>query len=286
MKVVLFCGGLGTRLRDYGDSLPKPLVPIGYRPILWHVMRYYAHFGHQDFILCLGYKADKIREYFLNYDEFANSDFTMKGGKKELHHTSPDVQDWNITFLDTGLKSNIGMRLSLARPYLEGEEMFLANYSDGLTNLPLDTMVKEFAATDKIASFVCSSPSQSFHVVTLDDKQNVTGLNYVHDTNLVINAGYFVMRQTIFDYIKFGEELVLEPFQRLMREQRLLGYRHNGFWAMDTFKEQQELTDLYNSGQAPWEVWKHEGGPAASLTPAARPAEATIGDVVGRRLER
>jgi glucose-1-phosphate cytidylyltransferase len=270
MKVVLFCGGLGTRLRDYGDSLPKPLVPIGYRPILWHVMRYYAHFGHKDFVLCLGYKADKIREYFLNYDEFANSDFTMKGGKKELHHTSPDVQDWNITFLDTGLKSNIGMRLSLARPYLEGDDMFLANYSDGLTNLPLDTMVTEFAATDKVASFVCSAPSQSFHVVTLDDKQNVTGLKYVHDTNLVINAGYFVMRQTIFDYIKFGEELVLEPFQRLMREKRLLGYRHDGFWAMDTFKEQQELTDLYNSGQAPWEVWKHEGLSASSLTPAAR----------------
>jgi glucose-1-phosphate cytidylyltransferase len=286
MKVVLFCGGLGTRLRDYGDSLPKPLVPIGYRPILWHVMRYYAHFGHKDFILCLGYKADKIREYFLNYDEFANSDFTMTRGKKQLHHTSPDVQDWNITFLDTGLKSNIGMRLSLARPYLEGEDMFLANYSDGLTNLPLDTMVTEFAATDKVASFVCSAPSQSFHVVTLDDKQNVTGLKYVHDTNLVINAGYFVMRQTIFDYINFGEELVLEPFQRLMREKRLLGYCHNGFWAMDTFKEQQELTDLYNSGQAPWEVWKHERVPESSLTPAARLADAPIRGVVGRRGER
>ena len=286
MKVVLFCGGLGTRLRDYGDSLPKPLVPIGYRPILWHVMRYYAHFGHKDFILCLGYKADKIREYFLNYDEFANSDFTMKGGKKELHHTSPDVHDWNITFLDTGLTSNIGMRLSLARPFLEGEDMFLANYSDGLTNLPLDTMIAEFAATDKVASFVCSSPSQSFHLVTLDEKQNVTGLKYVHDTNLVVNAGYFVMRKAIFDYIKFGEELVLEPFQRLMREKRLLGYRHDGFWAMDTFKEQQELTDLYNAGQAPWEVWKHEGVPESSLTPAARLADAPIRGVVGRRAER
>jgi len=272
MKVVLFCGGLGTRLRDYGDGLPKPLVPIGYRPILWHVMRYYAHYGHKDFILCLGYKADKIKDYFLNYNEYSNNDFTMRKGQKELHEASPDVQDWNITFLDTGLKSNIGMRLSLARPYLDDDEMFLANYSDGLTDLPLDKMVNEFAATDKIASFVCSTPSQSFHVVSLDDERNVKGIDYVKNTNLIVNAGYFVLRKSIFDYINFGEELVLEPFQRLMKEKRLLGYRHDGFWAMDTFKEQQELTDLYSTGQAPWEVWKHEGVPESSLGPATRRA--------------
>jgi len=272
MKVVLFCGGLGTRLRDYGDGLPKPLVPIGYRPILWHVMRYYAHYVHKDFILCLGYKADKIKEYFLNYNEFSNNDFTMRRGQKELHEASPDVQDWNITFLDTGLKSNVGMRLSLARPYLEDEEMFLANYSDGLTDLPLDKMVNEFAATDKIASFVCSTPSQSFHVVSLDDDRNVKSIDYVKNTSLIVNAGYFVLRKSVFDYINFGEELVLEPFQRLMKEKRLLGYRHDGFWAMDTFKEQQELTDLYNTGQAPWEVWKHDGVPESSLGPATRRA--------------
>src|SRR6202142_3425279 len=141
MKVVLFCGGLGTRLREFGDNIPKPLVPLGYRPVLWHVMRYYAHYGHKDFILCLGYKADKIKEYFLNYNEYANNDFSMKRGQKELHKSEPDIHEWNITFLDTGLKSNIGMRLMLAKPYLEDDEMFLANYSDGLTNLPLDAMV-------------------------------------------------------------------------------------------------------------------------------------------------
>jgi glucose-1-phosphate cytidylyltransferase len=270
MKVVLFCGGLGTRLRDYGDGIPKPLVPIGYRPIIWHVMRYYAHYGHKDFILCLGYKADKIKEYFLNYNEFANNDFTMRRGEKQLHQASPDVQDWNITFLDTGLKSNIGMRLMLAKPYLEGEEMFLANYSDGLTNLPLDTMVSEFSATDKVASFVCSTPSQSFHVVTLEEDRNVRSIEVVKNTNLIVNAGYFVLRKSIFDYLNFGEELVLEPFQRLMKEKRLLGYRHDGFWAMDTFKEQQELTDLYNTGQAPWEVWKHDGVPDSTLAPVTQ----------------
>ncbi len=256
MKVVLFCGGLGTRLREYSEGVPKPLVPIGYRPILWHVMRYYAHYGHKDFVLCLGYKADKVREYFLNYDQYVNSDFTMSQGRKVLHHTEPDVHDWNITFVDTGLKSNIGMRLMLAKPYLEGEEMFLANYSDGLTNMPLDTMVRNFSATDKVAGFLCATPSQSFHVVSLDADQNVSSIQAVRDTNIIVNAGHFVLRKSIFDYMNFGEELVLEPFQRLMKEKRLIGYRHDGFWAMDTFKEQQELTDLYNSGSAPWQVWK------------------------------
>ena len=260
MKVVLFCGGLGTRLRDYGDGIPKPLVPIGYRPIMWHVMRYYAHFGHKDFILCLGYKADKIKEYFLNYNEFTSQDFTMNKGAKELHAVSTDVHDWNITFVDTGLKSNIGTRLSLVRPHLEGEEMFLANYSDGLTDIALDWMIDDFSATNNVASFVCSTPSQSFHIVTLDGQQNVNSIDYVRNTNLIVNAGYFVLRQSIFDYMTHGEELVLEPFQRLMKEKRLRGYRHDGFWAMDTFKEQQELTDLFNTGQAPWEVWKRTSG--------------------------
>ena len=258
MKVVLFCGGLGTRIREYSESIPKPMVPVGHQPILCHVMQYYSQYGHDDFILCLGYKADKIKEYFLNYNEFASQDFTMTKGKKELHHAAPDVHDWNITFVDTGLKSNIGTRLSLVKPYLEGEEMFLANYSDGLTNIALDTMVSDFSASNNVASFVCSAPSQSFHVVTLDEQQNVNSIEYVRNTNLIVNAGYFVLRRSIFDYMNFGEELVLEPFQRLMKEKRLRGYRHDGFWAMDTFKEQQELSDLFNSGQAPWEVWKRK----------------------------
>jgi glucose-1-phosphate cytidylyltransferase len=256
MKVVLFCGGMGTRLREYSDDLPKPLVPIGYRPILWHVMRYYAHFGHKDFILCLGYKAQKIKEYFLNYNEALANDFTLRGGEKKVHQAQTDVHDWNITFVDTGLKSNVGTRLMLAKKYLEGEEMFLANYSDGLTNLDLGMMVNEFKASNKVAAFVCSVPSQSFHVVSIDDKRSVKKIQNVRDANIIVNGGYFVLRNTIFDHMNLGEELVLEPFQRLMEKDQLLGFRHDGFWAMDTFKEQQELTDLYNTGQAPWEVWK------------------------------
>jgi glucose-1-phosphate cytidylyltransferase len=259
MKVVLFCGGLGTRLREYSEGLPKPLVPVGYRPILWHVMRYYAHYGHKDFILCLGYKADKIKEYFLNYDEYVDNDFSLRGGRRELVGAKHDIHDWNITFVDTGLKSNLGMRLMLVKHLLEGEQMFLANYSDGLTSLPLDTMINQFAATDKVASFLCATPSQSFHVVGLDAEKNVQNIVAVRDSNILVNAGYFVLRKSIFDYMNFGEELVLEPFQRLINEKRLLAYTHDGFWAMDTFKEQQELTDIYNGGNAPWEVWKQTG---------------------------
>jgi glucose-1-phosphate cytidylyltransferase len=256
MKVVLFCGGMGTRLREYSDDLPKPLVPIGQRPILWHLMRYYAHFGHKDFILCLGYKAQKIKEYFLNYNPDIAGDFTLSKGKATSASRDTDVPDWNITFVDTGVKANVGMRLMLAKKYLEGEEMFLANYADGLTNLDLNHMVDEFKATNKVAAFVCALPSQSFHVVTLDEKRSVKKVTYVRDAGVIVNAGFFVLRKQIFDYMDFGDELVIQPFQRLIDNDLLLGYRHDAYWAMDTFKEQQELTDVFNAGNAPWEVWK------------------------------
>lgn len=264
MKVVLFCGGMGTRLREYSDHIPKPLVPIGYRPILWHVMKYYAHFGHKDFILCLGYKADKIKEYFLNYNECVSNDFTMTNGGRDLDLKRSDIHDWKITFVDTGTRSNIGQRLRLVEPYLAGEEMFLANYSDGLTDMPLPSMIQEFDESGKVAAVVCAPPSQTFHVVTLKDNNCVKGIEYVRDAGILINGGYFVFRKSIFDYIKPGEELVLEPFQRLIAQDLLLGYRYERFWSMDTFKEQQELTDIYLEGAAPWEVWKRTADDPAS----------------------
>jgi glucose-1-phosphate cytidylyltransferase len=259
MKVVLFCGGMGTRLRDYSDSIPKPLVPIGYRPILWHVMKYYAHFGHKEFILCLGYKADKIKEYFLNYNEYVSNDFTLTNGGKDLRLMKTDIHDWKITFVDTGLTSNIGQRLWAVRKYVEGEEMFLANYSDGLTDLDLPLMIDTFAKSGKVAAFVCALPSQSFHIVELGEGGSVKKLRYVRDSGIRVNAGYFVLRKEIFDYMKPGEELVIQPFERLIQKDLLLGYKCDRFWAMDTFKEQQELTDLNNQGNAPWEVWKKDG---------------------------
>ena len=254
MKVVLFCGGLGTRLRDYSDSIPKPLVNIGYRPILWHVMKYYAHFGHKDFILCLGYKADKIKEYFLNYKEHISNDFVMTGGKVDL--VSSDIHDWKITFVDTGLTSNVGKRLKLAEKYLDGEEMFLANYSDGLTDLPLPLLIEQLKKSKAVGTFLCAPPSQTFHVVRLKEQSLVDNISYVKDSGLLVNAGFFVFRKQIFDYMNLGEELVIEPFQRLISKGLLLGYKYENFWAMDTFKEQQELSDMFSQGKAPWEIWR------------------------------
>ena len=256
MKVVLFCGGMGTRLRDYSDNIPKPLVQIGYRPILWHVMKYYAHYGHKEFILCLGYKADKIKDYFLNYNEYVSNDFTMSKGGRDIELVSSDIHDWKITFVDTGLKSNIGKRLKLVEKYLQDEDFFLANYSDGLTDLPLPAMVESLANSNRIGSFLCAPPSQTFHVVSLGEGDLVKNIKYVKDSDILVNAGYFVFRKEIFEYLKLGEELVEEPFQRLIQKGLLQGYRYDRFWAMDTFKEQQELTDLYNQGKAPWEVWR------------------------------
>jgi glucose-1-phosphate cytidylyltransferase len=256
MKVVLFCGGLGTRLRDYSDNIPKPLVNIGYRPILWHVMKYYAHYGHKEFILCLGYKADKIKDYFLNYQEYVSNDFTMTNGGKEIELVSSDIHDWKITFVDTGIRSSIGERLRLVQKHVQGEEIFLANYSDGLTDMPLMEMVNGFVTSGKVASFMCAPPSQTFHIVTLEDGDRVSKIQYVRNSGLRVNAGYFVFRKEIFDYIHPGEDLVMEPFQRLTAKGLLMGYKYDHFWAMDTFKEQQELSDMFNQGKAPWEVWR------------------------------
>jgi glucose-1-phosphate cytidylyltransferase len=265
MKVVIFCGGLGMRLREYSEAIPKPMVPVGYRPILWHVMRYYAHYGHKDFILCLGYKADTIKSYFLHYDETISNDFVFAEGGKRVDLLGSDIQDWKITFVDTGLNANIGQRLKAVQPFLQGEEMFLANYGDGLTNLPLPDMVDFFTARDAVACFLGVCPTSSFHLVDSAEGGLVKSIRHVKDIGMRVNGGFFVLRQQVFDYMRDGEELVEEPFQRLAAEGKLLAYPFDGFWAcMDTFKERQLLEDMYAKGRPPWEVWRngprHEGG--------------------------
>jgi glucose-1-phosphate cytidylyltransferase len=257
MKVVLFCGGLGTRLRDYSESIPKPMVNIGYRPILWNLMKYYAYYGHKDFVLCLGYKADYIKNYFLNYDECLSNDFVLSGGGKQLLMLNSDIQDWRITFVDTGLHSNIGQRLKAVEKHLAGEEMFLANYSDGLTDLPLDLYVDNFIRHDKIGSFVSVKPNQTFHVVETREDNIVTGINHVNYADIRINGGFFAFKTEIFKYINEDDELVVEPFQRLIEKKELIAYKYDGFWAcMDTFRDKQMFDDMYAQGKTIWEVWK------------------------------
>jgi glucose-1-phosphate cytidylyltransferase len=257
MKVVLFCGGLGTRLREHSDAVPKPLVNIGYRPILWHLMRYYAHYGHTDFILALGYRGDMIRDYFLNYNEAMTNDFVLHGRDRRIELLSRDLDDWRITFVDTGLHSNIGQRLLRVRRYLGDDEMFLANYADGLSDLPLDEHIADFRRRKVIASFVAVRTGQSFHSVHSDDNGIVTGFGQISESEFWINGGFFCMRREIFDHIQEGEELVEQPFQRLIAKRQLAVYRHRGFWqSMDTFKDKITFDRMESRGNCPWMVWQ------------------------------
>jgi len=257
MKVVLFCGGLGTRLREHSDTIPKPLVNIGYRPLLWHLMRYYAHYGHKDFILCLGYRGDMVRDYFLRYDEAMTNDFTLSGGRREVQLMSRDLDDWRITFVDTGMHSNLGQRLLRVRRYLEGESMFLANYSDGLSDLPLDELVADFRRRNVMASFAAVRTSQSFHAVHTDEAGMVMDIGEIGSANLWINGGFFCFKRDILDQIEECEELVDQPFQRLIARRQLFAYRYEGFWkAMDTFKDKITFDRMEARGECPWMVWK------------------------------
>lgn len=257
MKVVLFCGGLGTRLREYSEVTPKPLVPIGQRPIIWHLMRYYAHYGHNDFILCLGYRGDMIKDYFLNYNECMSNDFQMSNGGKDIKLFNSDIEDWKITFVDTGMQSNIGTRLMAVKEHLKEEEMFMANYSDGLSNLSIPNYLDFFNNHDAIASFLSVRPSQSFHAVESDEAGVVNSIEPVSGSDFWINGGFMILRQEIFDYMKPGEELVEEPFRRLIQEKKLLAHKCTDFWAaMDTFKDKKKFDSLYDSGNTPWQVWE------------------------------
>ncbi len=256
VKVVLFCGGLGLRMREAGGQVPKPMIHIGTRPIIWHVMRYFAHFGHKEFILCLGHKAEVIKQYFLNYDETLSNDFVLNGGGSNVELLGSDTHDWQITFVDTGIRASIGERLKAVESHLGEDEMFLANYGDVLTDAHLPTMIGNLENSDKLASMLCVSPNYTFHVVALDESPLVRGIEDVTSANLWINGGYFVFRRAIFDHIRPGEDLVGKPFERLIAAEQIIGHRHDGFWApMDTLKDKNVLEDLLESGEAPWRVW-------------------------------
>jgi len=257
MKVVLFCGGQGMRLREFSDKIPKPMVPIGYRPILWYIMKYYAHFGHRDFILCLGYLGDTIKNYFVNYDEYLSNDFVYSKGGNKLNLLNKDIDDWTITFADTGINTSLGERLLSVKKYLEGESCFLVNYSDVLTDLPLPEMIDHFHKIDKTGMFMVTPPQRSFHVVHFDRDNEVNEISALSNSGLWVNAGYFIFKSKIFDYLRPGEDLVDNALQQLVPQNELSVYPYHGTWiTMDTFKEKQLLDDMYSKGDTPWEVWK------------------------------
>jgi glucose-1-phosphate cytidylyltransferase len=262
MKVVLFCGGMGMRLREVSEDIPKPLVPVGQRPILWNLMKYYAHYGHKDFILCLGYRAEAIKHYFINYDERLTNDFVLTDGGSNMELLGRDIDDWKITFVDTGIEANVGMRLRAVRDHLCDDPMFLANYADGLTDMRLDKYLERFQSSGKIASMMSVVAPLSFHVVTSDEDGCVKKIEPMHGDHTRVNGGFFAFRRELFEYLGENEELVEEPFQRLIAAGELLSQKHDGFWkAMDTFKDKAHFEQMVRARETPWQVWERGRGP-------------------------
>jgi glucose-1-phosphate cytidylyltransferase len=252
VKVVLFCGGLGLRMREESTRLPKPMIPLGDRPILWHIMKYYSDFGCRDFVLCLGYKGEVIKDYFLNYNEALTNDFVLSDGGKRIELLGSDTHDWSMTFVDTGLKSSVGERLRRVRAYVEDEDIFLATYGDGLTDAPLPDVIATLRQRDKAAAFLCVRPTFQFHIAALENGE-IRDLRDVTKAGLWIDGGYFVFRPDIFDYLRKGSELI-EVLNAMIADGKVIAYPYEGFWApMDTLKDKQTLETLLEAGDAPWQ---------------------------------
>ncbi|MFC7877424.1 glucose-1-phosphate cytidylyltransferase [Isoptericola sp. NPDC057391] len=268
MKVVLFCGGLGMRMRSGPESLPKPMTSIGSRPVLWHIMKYYAHFGHTEFVLCLGYGANAVKDYFLHYSETHSNDFVLTKGGEQVELLSTDISEWRITFVDTGMDTAIGERLRRVRGFLEDDEVFLANYGDVLTDAPMNDFIDGFLRTDAVGSLMAVPPQDSFHVVRYDPDGRMRDLEPVADMSMCINGGYFVLRQGIFDYLDEGDDLVMDGCVRAARDGRFRVHPYSGFWApMDTLKERAALEERNRTGDRPWAVWENRA-PSAVPAPA------------------
>jgi glucose-1-phosphate cytidylyltransferase len=258
MKVVLFCGGLGMRMRDGVTNAPKPMAMVGDRPLMWHVMRYYAHYGHREFVLCLGYGASAVKDFFLNYHETGSNDFVLDGsGKVELFNS--DISDWRITFVDTGLHSPIGERLRRVRRFVQDDPMFLANYADVLTNAPLPEMITRFEASQAVISLLAVPPQSSHHVVDIGEDGLITQVTPMQDLRQWENGGYFVLRPEIFDNLHEGADLVEDAIVRLVPRGQVLAYPYKGYWSpADTVKERAQLEEMYQRGTCPWMIWDPE----------------------------
>ena len=257
MQVVILCGGLGTRLREETEFRPKPMVPIGDRPILWHIMKIYAHYGHKEFILCLGYKGEVIKDYFRNY-HWNTSDVTLRLGRapKITYHTEHDEEDWTVTLLDTGLETQTGGRLQRALPFINGGT-FLFTYGDGLTDSDIDKSIQFHQQHGALATVTAINPTGRFGELGMDG-QTITAFHEKPEKDSAfVSGGYFVFHKSIGKYLD-GDQCVLEkqPLEQLARAGQMKAYCHRGFWqCMDTYREQELLNKMWASGQAPWKIW-------------------------------
>lgn len=257
MKVVILCGGLGTRLREETEFRPKPMVEVGGKPILWHIMKLYAHYGFRDFVLCLGYRGSAVKDYFLNY-EAMNNDFTMCLGQRSAiqFHDRHEEQGFRVTLADTGMDSMTGGRIQRIRKYIT-EDLFLLTYGDGVSDVDLRSVVDFHKSHGKIATVTTVRPISRFGMVELGQEGRVARFAEKPKTDGWMSAGFFVLNREVFDYID-GDDCIFErePLSRLAMEGQLMAYRHEGFfYAMDTYREYQHLNELWSNGSAPWKVW-------------------------------
>lgn len=253
MKVIVLAGGFGTRLSEYTEVLPKPMIPIGGHPILWHILSTYAHFGHKDFFLALGYKADVVKEYFLNFYSL-NTDFTvdLSNGNRIYHH-APARVDWRITLVDTGLKTMTGGRVRRMKSYV-GDEPFLLTYGDGVANIDIDALVRFHKSHGKLVTVTAVHPVARFGELALNSDRVAAFQEKPQTAQGWINGGYFVIEPGFFDLIK-GDDTILErePLERAAAMGELMAYRHEGFWAcMDTKRDRDMLNEFWDNGHAPW----------------------------------
>ena len=257
MKVVILCGGLGTRLREETEFRPKPMVPVGPRPILWHIMKYYAAMGHKEFILCLGYKGEVIKDYFRNYN-WNTSDVTLKLGRNPeiRYHSSHDEEDWTLTMIDTGQDTMTGGRLKRALAYIQ-DDTFLLTYGDGLTNSNINQSIEFHQEHGKLATVTAVKPSGRFGELAMDGETITAFREKPEKESSYISGGFFVMNRKIGEYLN-GDSCILErePLENLSKNSQIQAWKHDDFWqCMDTLREQELLTRIWNSGKAPWKIW-------------------------------
>lgn len=259
MKVVILCGGQGTRLREETEFRPKPLVEVGGRPILLHIMKLYAHHGFKEFVLCLGYRGNMIKEHFLNY-EAMNNDFTVSLGttREVRHHGSHDEDGFKVTLADTGLDSMTGKRIRAVQKYVDGDT-FMVTYGDGVSDVDVQALLAFHKKHGRLATVTTHRPISRFGVLELEASGSVSGFNEKPQLDGWVNIGFFVFNRGVLDYLSDDASCVLEqePLQHLARDGQLVAYRHDGFfYAMDTYREFKFLNDLWDGGCAPWKVWQ------------------------------
>lgn len=260
MKTVILCGGKGTRIRDVADNIPKPMIPVGRFPVLWHIMKYYSTWGHKDFILCLGYKGQTIKDFFLNY-ETQTRDITLHLGNHQAikYHTAHEETDWHVTLAETGLNSMTGARIYKIRKYIADDDTFMLTYGDGVGDIDIDALLEFHHAHGKTLTVTGVYPPGRFGELQYDNDSHVTGFNEKPQaTGGRISGGYFVCNKDIFDYLADSDDLVFEqePVRQLVKDGKVMVYEHDGFWQpMDTYREYSLLNDMYDKNQAPWVKW-------------------------------